>query len=420
MATVNMNCVEFYNPNPKPALKASHAQLTKSLLNKPRLPLQPSRSPSAMLAGDVQDNDSLDDSLPSLEELGHLLTDATTLNSAYVPGNTQREPLIIEDDSDDESNDEAEGRTASSDHLAIIKDQDASECDLTPQDAASTPSSLFGPSTPRDAAYLNVSCFSKDGQQCLSFAELDSTFPVHVRQSSPSCSELAETTGHDRIHQGVEKAIVDEMSLLNYAVDQARGSPPLSAAHSQYNQIKQKSQNNTDVRGTSSEERLWEKTIEQQHCQQKVQEDEDKDDMEATSSDNNGQVSYCQQIMTTVQHEQVEDETVVVTPLSQDRQHSVNPFQKDNEDNDNEDSEDDEDGDVQPPMRRKRPCREFDSTETAMRKKVHTRSSTTAQAQTCSTRSSTVSQTAPDDAESMLGADYEEYPLQGFLKCVRI
>ena len=119
MATVNMNCVEFYNHNPKPALKASHAQLTKSVLNNHRLPLQPSRSPPAMSAGDVQDNDSLDDSPPSLEELlrppqnrdipqvphqnhkplhiskrqlideGCLLTDATTPNSAYVPGNTQ-------------------------------------------------------------------------------------------------------------------------------------------------------------------------------------------------------------------------------------------------------------------------------------------------------------------------------------------
>ena len=118
MATVNMNCVEFYNPNPKTALMASHTQLTKSVLNKHRLPLQPSRSPSAMSAGDVQDNDSLDDSLPSLEELlrppqnrdiphvpqNHknvhiskrqlidescLLTDPITPNSAYVSGNTQ-------------------------------------------------------------------------------------------------------------------------------------------------------------------------------------------------------------------------------------------------------------------------------------------------------------------------------------------
>ena len=118
MATVNMNCVEFYDPNPKPALKSSHTKLTRSVLNKHQLPLQPSRWPSAMSAGDVQDNDSLDDSLPSLEELlrppqnrdipqvpqnhknahiskrqlideGRLQTNPTTTNSAYVPGNTQ-------------------------------------------------------------------------------------------------------------------------------------------------------------------------------------------------------------------------------------------------------------------------------------------------------------------------------------------
>lgn len=118
MATVNMNCVEFYYP--KPALKASHAQLTRSVLNKHRPPLQPSKSPPAASAWNVQDNDSLDDSLPSLEELfrpsqnrdilqvphqNHkpvhiskrqlidescLLTDPTTPNSVYVPGNSQR------------------------------------------------------------------------------------------------------------------------------------------------------------------------------------------------------------------------------------------------------------------------------------------------------------------------------------------
>ncbi|OBT65102.1 hypothetical protein VE03_05281 [Pseudogymnoascus sp. 23342-1-I1] len=224
MATVNMNCVEFYNPNPKPALKASHAQLTRFVLNKHQLPLQPSKSPSAMSARDVQDNDSFDKSLPSLEELlrpqvpqnhknvhiskrqlideSRLLTDATTPNSVYVPGNNQREPLIIEDDSDDESDDEA----------ASIEDQDASENGQAAiQDTASTPSSLFGPSTPRDSEYLNTGCFSKDGQQRQSFAELDPVFPVHNRRPSPSCSELAETTGHDQIHQGVEKSIVDEM-----------------------------------------------------------------------------------------------------------------------------------------------------------------------------------------------------------------
>ncbi|KFY31934.1 hypothetical protein V493_00661 [Pseudogymnoascus sp. VKM F-4281 (FW-2241)] len=141
-------------------------------------------------------------------------------------------------------------------------------------------------------------------------AILDSTFPVQVRRPPPNCSELAETTGHDQIHQGVEKPIVDEMRPsplreraggscdrgtvcdieddLQQTSAEAGGSPPSRAAHSQYNQMDQESQNNTDVRGTSSEERVWEKTIEQQHCQQQAQEDEDEDDREATSSDNKG------------------------------------------------------------------------------------------------------------------------------------
>ncbi|ELR02012.1 hypothetical protein GMDG_05176 [Pseudogymnoascus destructans 20631-21] len=445
MATVNMNCVEFYNPNPRPTFKTSHAQPTKSVLNNQRLPLQPNRSPSATLAGDVHDN-SLDDSLPSLEELlrplqngdihqvphqnhkpiskrqlideGRLLTDATTPNSAYVPGNTQREPVIIEDDSDEESDDEAEARVASSDLLASIGDQDTSENGLATQDTASTPSSLFGPSTPRDSDYLSAGCFSEDGQQRLSFAELDSTFPVHVRRPSPSGSELAETTGDDQIHQGVEKAIVDVMrpSLLReracgscdrgcvcdiedelqQTLAEAGGPVPSSAAHSLYNQMDQESQNNTDVRGTSSEERLWEETIEQQHCQQKEQEDEQEDNTEATSGEDKGPISYCQRIQDGPQHQRVEDETIVEAPLSQVREHSVKPYQKDNEDNNNEDSEDEDED------------------------KVHTRSSTVAQAQTCTTRGSTVFRSSPEDADSTLGADYQEYPLQGFLKCVRI
>ena len=117
MATVNMNCVEFYNPNP--ALKASHTQLTRSVLNKHLPSLQPSISPpgDAESARNVQDGDSLDDSLRSLDELfqtlrngdtpqmphqnhkplhisksqlideSRLLTNATTPNSVYVPGN---------------------------------------------------------------------------------------------------------------------------------------------------------------------------------------------------------------------------------------------------------------------------------------------------------------------------------------------
>ncbi|OBT74042.1 hypothetical protein VF21_07845 [Pseudogymnoascus sp. 05NY08] len=465
MATANMDCVEFYNPNPKPALKASYAQLTKSVFNKHQLPLQPSRSPSAMLVGDVQNNDSL----PSLEELlrsrqnrdiyqvphqnhkpiskrqlideDNLLTGATTLNSVYVPGNTQKEPLIIEDDSDGESDDDAKARVASSDLqpqlLASIEDQDASECGLATQDAASTPSSLFSPSTPRDSDYLSVDCFSKDGQQRPSSAELDSTFRVQVRRSSPNSSKLPGTTGHDQIHQGVEKAIVDEMGpsplhkrasgscergsvceiedKLEKASSKAGGSLPSTAAHSQCNQMDQESQNNRHIRGISSEERLWKKAIEQLHCPQNEQQDKDKDDIEAISSDNKGPISYCQQIKESLQHQRVEDESIVVAPLSQDCEYSVKPYHKDNEDN-----EGDEDKDMRPPRRRKRRHIESEATDTATLKKVHTRSSTIAQAQTCTTRGSIVSQSSPADAESILGADYQEYPLQGSLKCVRI
>ncbi|KAL5344276.1 hypothetical protein ACLOAV_010780 [Pseudogymnoascus australis] len=125
-----------------------------------------------------------------------LLTGATTPNSVYVPGINQKEPLIIEDDSDDESDDEAKAGVASSDLLASIEDQDASECGLATQDTVSTISSLFGPSTPRDSDYLNADCFSKDGQQRPSFAELDSTFPVQVRRPSLNCSEFKN------IHRG--------------------------------------------------------------------------------------------------------------------------------------------------------------------------------------------------------------------------
>ena len=117
MAIVNMNCVEFYKPNP--ALKASHAQLTRPALNKHLPSPQPSIPQPAASAQNVQDNDSLDDFLPSLDELfqasrnefipqvphqnqkplhiskrqqideGRLQTNPTTTNSAYVPGNTQ-------------------------------------------------------------------------------------------------------------------------------------------------------------------------------------------------------------------------------------------------------------------------------------------------------------------------------------------
>ncbi|KFX97016.1 hypothetical protein V490_03001 [Pseudogymnoascus sp. VKM F-3557] len=472
MATVNMNCVEFYNPNP--ALKASHSQLTRSVLNKHLPSLQPSISPppgDEESARNVQDSDSLDDSVPSLDELFQasrngdtpqmphqnqkpldiskcqlidescLLTDATTPNSVYVTGNNQKEPLIIEDDSDNESDDEVEAGVASSDLLASIDNQDASECGLSTQDTASTTSSLFGPSTPRDSDCLSADCFSKDGQQRPPFAEPDSTFPVHVQRPSPSCSELAEPTDHDQIHQGVEKAIVDEMrpsplceraggscdcgsvcdieNELRQTSKETERSLPSSAAHCQCNPLNQDTQDNTEIRGIPTEDLLWRKTIEQQQCQQNEQEDEQEDDIEATSSDDKGLISYCQQMKESPQHHRVRDETIVEAPLSQVRQHSAKPYYKENEDNEDYEDGEDEDEDVRPPRRRKRFRIDSDTTEIATRKKVHTRSSIIAQAQTCATRGSTVSRSSPADAES-IGADYQEYPLQGFLKCVRI
>lgn len=159
-----------------------------------------------------------------------------------------------------------------------------------------------------------------------------------VRRPSLNYSELAETSGHGQIHQGVEKAIVDEMSPsllrertggscacasvcnfedeLRQTCPEAGASPPSSAAHSQYSQMDQESQI-IQTQGISSEVRLWEKTIERLHCQQKAQEDEDKDDIEAISGDNKGPTSYCQQIKEGLRHQRVEDETVVMAPLTQ-------------------------------------------------------------------------------------------------------
>jgi hypothetical protein len=141
------------------------------------------------------------------------------------------------------------------------------------------------------------------------------------------------------------------------------------------------------------------------------------DDIEATSGEDIGPSSYFQQIKERLQHQRVEDEIIVVAPLSQNREQSVKSYHKDNEDN--EDHENDDDEDVRPPRRRKRRYTESDATETATRKKVHTCSSTIPQAQTCATQGSTVSRSSPADAES-IGADYQEYPFQGLFKRVRI
>jgi hypothetical protein len=110
----------------------------------------------------------------------------------------------------------------------------------------------------------------------------------------------------------VDRATVAASAISNELRQSSaeRGDRRLQATHSQYNQMDQESQNNTDVRGISSEERLWKKTIEQQHCQQKEQEDEDEDNIEATSGkdEDKGPISYCQQIKESLPNQSVEDE----------------------------------------------------------------------------------------------------------------
>ena len=115
MASVNMSNVNFYIPHI--VLKPPHKQPEVSTSNKHRRYIQPVVSQPLALRND-QDNDSSDDSLPSLDELlrpsqnedspqmppqnynllyrlkqeladvGHLLTNPTP-NSIYVLGNSQ-------------------------------------------------------------------------------------------------------------------------------------------------------------------------------------------------------------------------------------------------------------------------------------------------------------------------------------------
>ena len=272
---------------------------------------------------------------------------------------------------------------------ASMEDRDASVCGLTTQDTASTPSSLFDPSTPQGSEDLDADYFSKEEPR-LSFAEQrNSTFPVRFDDL------LAQTKDQDQIHQGIAKSIIDESRSshcdplheraagscdrgsvsdfedeIRQAPEEAEGSRPSSASHSQYNQMNQESQSSTDVRSISSEE-LQEQTIEQQQRQQE-EHGEDEDDIEAIRGENKGTNSYCRQIKESLQHQGVGDETIDMAPISQDRHHSVEPCQG---------NEDDEDEDVRPPSRRKRRRMSSDTTETLTRKKIRTPSAV-AQAQT--------------------------------------
>ena len=116
MATVNMSNVNFYNPDT--VLNPPYKKTLVSTLNMHRRPLQPINSQASAFRND-RDDDSSDDSLPSLDDLlrpsqnkdipqmppqnydplhrsekelideSGLLTDPTTLNSVYVLGSTQ-------------------------------------------------------------------------------------------------------------------------------------------------------------------------------------------------------------------------------------------------------------------------------------------------------------------------------------------
>ncbi|ELR06270.1 hypothetical protein GMDG_02064 [Pseudogymnoascus destructans 20631-21] len=127
MATVNMSNFNFYTPNAAPKLPLK--KLAASELNNHR------QQPSALR--DDRNNDSSDDSLPLFDELFRpyqnkyipqiLSQNHDSLHRRSTSCNTQREPLIIEYDSDDESDNEAETGVASRNLLASIEDQDASE-----------------------------------------------------------------------------------------------------------------------------------------------------------------------------------------------------------------------------------------------------------------------------------------------------
>ena len=153
---------------------------------------------------------------------------------------------------------------------------------------------------------------------------------------------------------------------------------------------------------TQSEERFQEHTTQQQPYE---------DEIEPTRGENKDTNRYHRKKKESLQHQEVGDETIDTAPISQGRHHGVKPC--------HEEDEDDEDEDARPLSRRKRRrAMSSDAAETLARKKIRT-PSTVAQAE-CTTRGSTASRSSSSDMESQLGADYQELPFQGFLKCTRI
>jgi len=153
---------------------------------------------------------------------------------------------------------------------------------------------------------------------------------------------------------------------------------------------------------TRSEERLQEHTKQQQPRSQLEEDREDEEEIEPTRGENKGTNRYHREKKESIHHQEVGDETIDTAPISKDCHHGIEPCH-----------EDDEDEDARPPSRRKRRRMSSDTTETLPRKKIRTPSAV-AQAHTCT------SQSPSSDGDSMLGADYQEWPFQGFLKRTRI
>jgi hypothetical protein len=285
--------------------------------------------------------------------------------------------------------------------------------------------------------------------------------PLH-EMASGSCDLGSVSSFEDEIRQ---------------ALEEPEESRPSSASHSpQCNQMSQENQRCTVARGisekpcfsaledqTKSEERLQEYTTEQQPCSQQEQGGEDEDDVEAARGKNKGTNRHHQQIKESLQYQEVGDKTIDTAPISQDR-HSVESCHVDDEDEDeieptrcenkgtnryqrgkkeslqyqevgdetidaaciSQDRHsveschvDIEDEDARPASRRKRRRISSHVTESLARKKG-LMPSAVAQAQTCTTQGSTASRSSSSDAESIRGADYQEWPFQGFLKRMRI
>jgi hypothetical protein len=253
----------------------------------------------------------------------------------------------------------------------------------------------------------------------------------------------------DQIHEGIEDAIIDEIgsshcnSLLRraagscghhsaydvedkiqhiQALEEPENSMPPSSLDPQLNQMSEENKRHTKSRDifehspfVAAEERLREKTIELHPFPQQGQEEQGEDDIQTIGGENNGTSKYCQQTEESPQQHGFGDESINATLISQGYHHSAGPGYEDDEGH-----LDDENEDTQRSCQRKRRRMPSDAIDTLTRKKHRTPSSAAVQSQTCTARGSTAAPSSLSDTESVLGADFQEHPFQGFIKCMRI